>query len=345
MSDWRTRVDFTTSGLNAAAFPTRANWLQNISYIATTHVPKAGARTVMVTELHYDVQGISAIRTRRCFVVSSYADNNMPTLKPLLLAAFPGSSIVSGPTGGAMDLWNYPAGGPNIEFDWPLEVVRDTGVFAVLIDPPRYGYNSYTPANAYDGLIDAVCGIDAAKWFIGSLPLIWYPTVKPYNGSVRPVFELSPKLLLGGLSYGSMVASFMAGILPDADSVYLSGAYVVKATQAFSSPAYPSELYPSDWTASGFDYTDMLKASNIRRCMVSYGWDNGGVSGALPSDYARVNPSWTTTLIDNACNGLVSFNPARFEYRVKTTSPVIQGHEIDLPHIKAWMANRVAELI
>jgi hypothetical protein len=340
-------VNFGPSKFNTANFPDRDLWLKNVTYVRTIHLPKTGCRTLMISELWYTVQGVSGIRQRRCFVVQSYQDDNLPTMKPILLAAFPGSSVVSGVAGGATDLWNYPAGAPNIEFDWPLQVVRKTGIYAVLIDPPGYGMNSYVPTNAYDGMIDHISGIDAALWWISSPVLQWYPTIKTYLPNTPPLLRVSPKLILGGLSYGAITTSFMAGLLPDAYGAYMSGAYLVKATQAFSYPSNQPEFYPADWGgAKEWDYTDMLLTSNIKKVSVCYGWNNEGIAGSLPSDYARINSNWSTTLIDASSAKLIA--DSRFNVDILTTTPTIQGHEINMTHLQSkiilWIDDIIATL-
>lgn len=346
MTSEKVRVDFAASKFNPSNFPLRDSWLQNVVYVGTTHkndVTPPYGRTVMVTELHYDVLGVgNVVRTRRCFVVQSYMDNNQPTPKPVLLCAFPGSSSLPGATGGALDLWNYTQGAAtsNIEFDWPIEVVRDTGCFAVMIDPPRYGLNSYNPTNAYDGMIDAISGIDAALWWIGTPALQWFPTIKTYDRG-EPLMRVSPKLLLGGLSYGAITTSFMAGLLPDAYAAYMSGPFLVRANQ----PSSP-EFNPADWGAD-YDFSDMLLAApGFQKCKLSFGWINPAGNNAIPySDYALVVdslPDWYPNVL--ACNAKLLTDP-RFEVRLKATAPVVQGHEVDLPDIRAWMTSRASEII
>lgn len=343
-------VDFTASKFNIANFPARADWLQSVTYIGDptnnpvhkNDVTPPYGRTVMITELHYTVLGVgNVIRTRRCFVAQSYADNNAPNLKPILLCAFPASSSLNGSSGGAMDLWNYTQGPitSNIEFDWPLEVVRDTGCFAVMIDPPRFGLNSYNPTNAYDAMIDHISGIDAALWWIGFPVLQWFPTIKTYQ-KTKPLMRVSPKLILGGLSYGAITTSFMAGLLPDAYAAYMSGAFLVKANQ----PNSP-EFNPSDWI-NNYDFSDMLlNQSGFKKCKISFGWRNPAGDNVIPySDYALVSPpmpAWLNNV--QACNNKLSNDP-RFEIRLKTTAPVIQGHEIDLLDIRNFMIDRVNEI-
>lgn len=335
-----TRVDFTPSKLNAAAFPDRADWLLDVKYVGghdtsgnylgadsngnplpggqwPKSFAKVGGKTVQVHQLCYRVQGISEQRWRRCFVAHTYVDNDM---KPILLVSLPSSSPVG--FDGARQLFQPQS--PNVEFSWPLEVVRDNGIFAVMVDRAAYGWNSYAPTNPYDQIIDDVSAIDAARWFIDNTPIYHC-----YASTTALRLPLLKNLLIGGLSYGAITSGFLAGVLKDAECVYMAGAYVNKSQQ-IGNP----QFYPSEWDAQSWDFSDMWKASRVKKMLISFG----------QGDYARQNPSWTVESVDNTCNGLSSFSPNRFAWRVNPNPPVVQGHEIDIGHIRTWFASQVTAM-
>lgn len=345
-----TRVDLVPTGLNAACFPAQP-WLLSMNYIGgfsvtgeyvgsdgaggrvaggegAKHVAGGAEKTVMVHELAYRVQGVSAQRWRRCFVVHTYLD---AALKPILLVALPATSPVG--SDGARDLFSTPPGSQGIQFDWPLAVVRDTGVFAVLIDRSRHGLNSYEPENAYDPIIDDVAGIDAARWFIDNLPVL---RANPAAAGLR--LPLMKNILIGGLSYGAISASFLAGAVKDVAAVYMAGAYPNKSAHGHSWPPNPPDFFPTDWISSNYDYPDMLRASHARKIM--FAW--GGNAEPPVGDYANFAPFHPDNL--QTADDLRAFDPSRFDYAV-VTPPVCQGHEVNLPHLRAWFSARVQDLV
>lgn len=365
-----TRIDFGPLNIPEASFPPRAVWLLDCWYVGGFDVSGnylgsdangkclagggfsksisfgAGSKTVTVHQLTAKVQGINAVHLRRLFVVCPYVNDTTQSaywLKPLLLVAAPSSN---GPGGdSARDLFSNPIS--DIQYSWPLRVASDNGIFAVLVDQSAFGWNAYLNVppdveNSRDAIIDHVACIDAARFFIDGMPIL--KLLSPISGANTNSMRspILPNLLVGGLSYGSNTSGFLAGALRDVEAVYLAGAAVNKSQFAQGTAA---RFRPPEWDASGYDYIDMWKASHVKKLIISFGWDNGGVAGAKASDYARVNSLWTAASVDNTCSALKAFDPSRFDWRVNQNPPVTQGHEADLPHIRQWFSDEINSLV
>ncbi len=295
--------------------------IQNPTGVDAKHIPKVGGKTVMVHELHYKVGGVSGDRWRRCFVAHTYLSTDM---KPILLAAAASSTVVGADN--ARDMYSFPVPTSDIQFSWPLEVVRDTGIFAVLLDQAIYTYQAYTPANAVDPIIDHVAGIDAARHFIENAPVY-----RLNGGAAQLRMPLLPNILVGGLSYGANSSGFLAGVLSNCEAAYLAGVGINKSQ--FNTAT--KHFYPDGWVGNSYDFKDMWKASRVKKMMLSWG----------QGDYTREGAPWSTASVDATCNDLVTYDPGRFAWRVASTAPVVQGHEIDLPHLRAWFSARVTDLV
>lgn len=323
--------------------PPRDQWLKDVVYIGgfngsgvymgaaalgvqnpaakdAKHLAKAGGKTVMVHELHYKVGGVSGDRWRRCFVAGTYMDAAM---KPILLAAGASSTVVGADN--ARDMFQFPVPTSDIQFSWPIEVVRDNGIFAVLLDQAFYAPFNYTPANVIDPIIDHVAGIDAARYFLDNSPAY---RLHPNAAGFRP--GILPNIFVGGLSYGSVSSGFLAGVLKNCEGAYLAGAQVNKSQFNVTTKRF----YPDGWIGNSYDFKDMWKASAVKKLRISFG----------QGDYTRENPSWTVASVDATCNDLVTFDPNRFSWRVAPNPPIVQGHEIDLPDVRSTFTSWINSL-
>lgn len=336
-------LDLAKTGLDVNQFPSIRPWavdrifdVANGAYFSFTlpsEGPTVPAKTINAYELRVlNVRG----RWKRCFVICQELN---PDMKPVLVVGLP-STPMSANADGARELLVNTAGVPIIEFRWVAQVVRDQNVFAVVIDRAHgakdpsleYGLTEpYTvvdsfghpyPNNPYDPLIDDVACIEAARDFINEMPML------RLNGACKGLrMPLIEQMIIGGLSWGSISASWLLAACPDFIAGYLAGMYL-NGNWYNGNPAYQPGFNPTEWQTAGFNYSDALKNSKAREIVLSWG---------SATDDAYVGPPASRkTEVDNLVAALQSAQPGKF---VKNVSTSVTHHAVDLANMRAKMGD------
>lgn len=303
--------------LNLAAtflgsWPTQP-WLTQVLYHQAKSPISYGGKTIYVSEIHYEVLGS---RWKRMFVFqptmkAPYTDSGGTVwqgTRPHFMVCLPGSDATGD---GAWDLLN--TGSPGYQANWPLAVAADNDLICVAIDGPLWGTFEYPsfPDNPYDVLIDDICGVEAAKWYMD-------------NTGAYAVYGMQPiqkNCYVGGCSWGGTRAAFLGAALKDCTGIYLASPQMSKAYD--TRPAFN----PSEWVSSSKDYADMLLASNAAKVRIHFG---GNGSDYL---YTPFQPG-----VDTIVNGLVSADSAKFS-KVITTGI---GHAVNLTDLRNFFTSNVS---
>lgn len=307
----RTRLNLPATGLNPANFPAQP-WLTQVVYVQARTPISYGGKTIYVSEIHYEVLGT---RWKRAFVFQPtmkppqvLANGNVVQgTRPHFMVCLPGSDSTGD---GAWDLLNTAT--PGYQANWPLAIAADNDLVCVAIDGPLWGSFEYPafPTNPYDVLIDDICGIEAAKWYMD-------------NSGAFAVYGMQPiqkNFYVGGCSWGAVRSAFVAAAARDCTGVYLASGQMSKAYD--TRPAFN----PSDWPV-GFDYDDMLLASNAVKVRMHFGGNGADYT------YTPYRPG-----VDAIVDGLVTADPSRFS---KVVTPTL-GHAVNLADIRAFFQNNIS---
>lgn len=280
----------------------------------------------------YDLRVQTPKRVKRCQVICREMNVDM---KPVLVIGLP-ATPQSATADGSKELWRNTAGVPNIEFRWPAQVVRDQNCFAVVIDrahgalDPALEYDPNDgetvvdagghpyPGNPYDPLIEDIACIEAARYFINNLPAL---KLHPAAKGVR--LPLAEHMLIGGLSWGSISASWLLAACPNIIGGYLAGMYL-NANWYNGNPAYQPGFSPTEWQSAGFNYSDALKNSKAREIVLSWG----------QNDDAYVN--YDKPYVDATVAAMQTSQPGKFVKNISTTVP---SHAVDLTHCRTRFAD------
>lgn len=287
-------------------------WLTQVKYAQARTPISYGGKTIYVSEIHYEVLGS---RWKRLFVfqptmkpATMSGGSALQGTRPHFMVCLPGSNDAGD---GAWDLLDLAS--PTYQYNWPLAVAADNDLICVAIDGPLWGSFEYPafPTNPYDVLIDDICGIEAAKWYMD-------------NTGAFAVYGMQPiqkNFYVGGYSWGSIRASFLGSACRDCTAMYLASGHMSKAYD--TRPVFN----PAEWGPLNKDYADMLLASKAKKVRISFGGNGTDYT------YTPFQPG-----IDTIINGLVNADPAKFS---KIITPGI-GHAVNLGDIRSFFQNNVS---
>lgn len=346
--DHRVRLNLAALGLDTTKFPS-GQWFDPASVVTLTGQTASlaaitgssnpaldrAAQNFNVYEIRYRViAGVAAQPRWKRMYIAAPTFNASREMRPELVVALPSTS---GPVkDGSKQLWSPMAGETDTEHQWPLHVAADLSCWAVMIDQTtgnKMGSDWVYPAtdwgadgyavNAYDAIIDHVCGVEIAKWWI-------------MNANVNREFQstwgarhLKPKVHIGGLSWGAHAASFLAAALNDVSGVYLSGMYITRQRYTNVSPGYMN-FHPIEWQVSGEDYVDMYLRSKMDRMVIEWGAADDAYLGQVGEPNSATYQQWS----DDAFTTLNTANATKFPEKKISTSPEPEGHEINLDHLR-----------
>lgn len=329
----KTRLNLAVTGLSD--FPAQP-WLTDVKYVG------AGSGAFYVEgnllyrhRIDYQVLGT---RWKRAFLIAKplmpphvAGGSAIQGTKPIIIVGMPGSNSYGD---GAMDLMTPPNGDVNKQ--WLAWAVLDGNCYGLAVDGPLFGSYPYEPTNPIDPLVDDLCAVQAAKYFIRELPAFRTYGIQPASLNV----------IVGGISWGGIRASFLGPALNDCMGIYVAGTHLSKE---YDLRPWCS---PSDW-GDGFDYVDMLLSAKSPSIRAMFG---GNGNDYLYTPFSTGNPmdrlkeyqppqepdgAWPSTRwVPNADFelGRLTADPRA----TKIISPGL-GHEIDLPDIRAYMLARVNE--
>lgn len=345
--DHKVRLNLSALGLDTTKFPS-GQWYDPSKVVVLPGVSASlpaitgsanpaldrAAVNFNVWEIRYQViAGVAAQPRWKRMYVAAPTFGASRKMRPEMVVALHATSGAN--RDGATQLWN-PYAPEDVEHQWPLHVAADLSCWAVMIDQTTgnkdgadwvypatgWGDDGYA-VNAYDPLIDHICGIEIAKWFIMTA------NVNRELESTWGAQPIKPKVYLGGLSWGAHAASFLAGALRDVSGVYLSGMYIARDRYTDVSPGYDN-FNPVEWRVSGEDYVDMYLRSKLDRMVIEWGAADHAYLGVVGEPNSATYQAWS----DDAFTTLNTANATKFPEKKISTSPEPEGHEINLDHCR-----------